>query len=376
MSAGQDGKTKLLSLELGRFMAAAMVMLSHVAPYVNGHAAPGARPVFGNMLFPGPLGVQYFFVLSGFVMASTHHADFGKISSPLKFWWRRACRIYPAYWLALCIPAYYLFGAMTPRLTLQLVTLSPWHDLEYIPAAWTLRYEMAFYIMFGLCMLPYVGRLILALWVAATVGHCLWLLGMWLLGFVFHPHFILQVYNVINNAKWVHFVAFMEFYFFAGLAAGYGYVKCRFGRKAWGGVLAGGLVLLLVLLPGEQWGVTYGPSPAFALRMACVLAVALLGLAGLERAGGFALGRWAGWLGAISYPIYIFHEPTLLVITNELHPERYHTPGLYALLAAVTVAILAVATLVTFLFDQPVQRLLRRVGRGKRDVARLKPLGA
>ncbi len=373
MNAGRDGRTKLLSLELGRFMAAAMVMLSHVAPYVNAHAAPGARPVFGNMMFPGPLGVQYFFVLSGFVMASTHHADFGKISSVPKFWWRRACRIYPAYWLALCIPAYYLFGAMTPRLTLPLVTLSPWHDLEYIPAAWTLRYEMAFYIMFGLCMLPYVGRPVLALWVAATVWHCFWRLGFWLLGPVLSPRHILPVYNFIGTHGGL-FVAFALFYFFTGLAAGCAYVKCRFGRKAWGGVLAGGLVLLALLLPHEQWGVTYGPSPAFALRMACVLAVAMLGLAGLERAGGLRLGRWAGWLGAISYPLYIFHEPALLVITNALHPGRYQGLGLYLLLAAITAAILALAALVTFFYDQPIQRLLRRAGRGKGAAARLNPL--
>ncbi len=333
-----------------------MVMLSHVVPYVNGHAAPGVKPLFGNVLFPGPLGVQYFFVLSGFVMASTHHGDFGRAWAPLRFWWRRACRIYPAYWLALCIPAWYLHGAMTPGLTLQLVTLDPWHDTDYIPAAWTMRYEMAFYLMFGLCLLPYIGKPLLGLWLALTLWH-----GLWVDSRLVHPPFAMPFYWFLYYRE-THFVTFFEYYFFAGLAAGLAYARLQIGKKTGAGVLAAGALWLCGLLPKEGWGAQYGLDPVLAIEVACAIALTMLGLAGLERAGAFRLAPAAGWLGAISYPLYVFHEPILLVVNNTLPWAQHHTLGLGLRLAAITATILGIATLVTLLFDQPVQRLLRRAG--------------
>ena len=345
---------KLRSLELGRFIAAMLVMLSHAAPYVNAH---GAGPMFGGLLFPGPLGVQYFFVLSGFVMASAHHADFGRLAAVPQFWWRRACRIYPAYWLALCIPVFYLYKATTLGIALHMVLLDPWYGQEYIPATWSLRLEMAFYIMFGLCLLPYIGRLLLGGWAFLT----LWI---WVLAAIapFHPPLLgTLVHLSLRHAA--DFFSLFEVYFFAGLAAGYAYVKCRFTWRIWAGLLVAGGLLFARLLPMEGWGVLYGSHPSFVLGMAAALAVLLLGLAGLERAGGFRLGRWAGWLGAISYPVYIFHEPVMLVITNELHWGQYGTIGLYTHFALLCGAILGLSALVTFLFDQPVQRALRRLTR-------------
>ncbi len=348
---------KLRSLELGRFIAAMLVMLSHAVPYVNAHAAGGAVLVFGNMVFPGPLGVQYFFVLSGFVMASAHYRDYGRLAAVPLFWWRRACRIYPAYWLALCIPAYYLFGAMTPGLTLHMMLLDPWYGQEYIPATWSLRFEMAFYIMFGLCLLPYIGRSLLGVWIFVT----LW---RWKLGYIFPFHVpVLGTLVHVTSVYGSDFVSLFEVYFFAGLAAGYAYAKLHCGWRVWAGLLVLGTAVFFCLLPMEGWGVLYGGGATFAISMALAIGVAVLGLAGLERLGALRLGRWAGWLGAMSYPVYIFHEPVMLVISNELHWGIFGTAGLYAYFALLCAAILGLAALVTFLFDQPVQRALRRLTR-------------
>ena len=348
---------KLRSLELGRFIAAMLVMLSHAVPYVNAHAAPGAARVFGNMLFPGPLGVQYFFVLSGFVMASAHYADFGRLAAVPQFWWRRACRIYPAYWLALCIPLAYLYHATTPGIAVHMVLLDPWYGQEYIPATWSLRLEMAFYIAFGLCLLPYIGKPLLGFWVFFT----LWI---WILAAIapIHPALLgALVHVVLLHAA--DFVSLFEVYFFAGLAAGFAYIKCRFTWRIWAGLLVVGTLAFVLLLPMEGWGVLYGSHPPFVLGMAAALAVLLLGLAGLERGGGLHLGSWAGWLGAISYPIYIFHEPVMLIITNQLRWGSLGTAGLYTHFALLCAAILTISALVTALFDQPLQRALRRLTR-------------
>lgn len=359
----RDHAPKLRSLELGRFIAALAVMLGHVVPSLNQHAASHARLLFGGFGFPAPLGVQYFFVLSGFLMASIHHRDFGKCGAAARFWWRRACRIYPAYWLALCIPVFYLYGAMTPGLTLHLILLDPWSTQDYIPPAWTLRLEVAFYITFGLCLLPYIGRPLLVLWVGLTFWHCCWMLTLPL-----HPRWTTPFYNFIQNDLNLFF-SFMEFYFFAGLGAGFVYARLRPGRRVSIGLMAFSFALLMVALPVEDWGRSYSAMPLFMAGMGIVLAGNLLGLALLERHGVLRLGNYALMAGAVSYPLYLFHAPVLLVISNSMKMGLYGTPGLYACLAAVATAILAVAFLVTYLFDRPVQRLLRRVGRKKEQGA-------
>ena len=359
-----EAKFRFGSLEIGRFIAAIAVMLSHVVPYANGHAVNPGQRLFGGLLFPGPLGVQYFFVLSGFVMASAHIGDFGRLAAAPMFWWRRACRIYPTYWLALCIPAYYLLGAMTPGLTLHLMLLDPWHDKEYIPAAWTLRYEMAFYIMFGLCLLPYIGKPLLVAWVALTFWHCvdptLRLL---------HPRASMPFYWFIHYHASC-FVSYLEFYFFGGLAAGVAFAKWRPGRRTSIALLAISCAVFLAILPVEDWGRSYSLMPLFMLLMAIVIGGNILGLALLERHGVIRLGKYAAWAGAMSYPIYLFHEPVLLLVINRTFPwGLHHMLSLYVRCGAMIAVILVVAALVTFLYDQPVQRALRRLTRrleGKR----------
>ena len=357
-----EARVKLGSLEIGRFIAALMVMLSHVAPYVNGHAASPSQKIFGGMLFPGPLGVQYFFVLSGFVMASAHHDDFGKLASAPKFWWRRACRIYPAYWLALCIPLYYLCGSTTSIRALHLVLLDPWHGDDYIPAAWSLRYEMAFYIMFGLALLPYAGKPLLAFWVFFTI----WRWGV-LDSLGLHPPVLFAV-NRFVSVYGDKFAAAFEFYFFAGLAAGFLYARVRAGPRSSVALLVVAALLLMLCLPREDWGIDY-KSPLFMLGMAFVIAGNILGLALLERHRIIRLGKYAAWAGAMSYPLYIFHEPVMLIITNSLPWGQHHAPGLYLRFAAITAATLAIAALVTFAYDQPLQHQLRRLVKVKRPGA-------
>lgn len=363
----EEKRVKLRSLELGRFIAAILVMLSHAAPFTNAHAAAGAAPLFGGLYFPGPLGVQYFFVLSGFVMANAHHRDYGRLAAIPLFLWRRACRIYPAYWLALCIPVFYLHGAMGWGIAGHMVLLDPWYGQEYIPATWSLRYEMAFYLMFSLCLLPYAGRLVLALWV---------FLVLWRWKLAFLVPFQVPVLGWLLHlcvAHAGHFFDLFEVYFFAGLAAGYAYAKLRGGWRAWAVVLALGGAPFLVLLAREGWGIYYGSGALFIFAMAPAIGATMLGIAGLERAGVFRLGKLAGWLGAMSYPLYVFHEPVMLIIDNEWPWGRLGAAQLYIHFSLLCIAVLLLSALVTFLFDQPLQRCLRhltrRLWRGSGPVA-------
>ena len=365
--AGKDGhrvgepvlpalaKNKLGSLEIGRFLAALMVMLSHFTPDIASHAAVAGQKILGGTICPGPLGLQYFFTLSGFVMASAHYNDFGKFASVPRFWWRRACRLYPVYWLALLIPIYFLHGALTPSFSAQLFSLDPWDKQEFIPAAWSLRYEISFYIMFGLCLLPYVGKPLLVLWVFLT---------FWL----WCPHHILLCLHFPRPAAarrlaqflGADFFSFFEFFFFAGLAGGWAYRALRPGPRASVGLLCGGLVALALSMPTLSWGAGYG-TPMFTILTGLVMASIILGLAGMERHAILRLGRGAVILGAMSYPLYMMHEPLMLLLGIETPHLKLPMAGLYALFVAGVVVIMGVSAAVTFFFDRPVQRFLRKI---------------
>lgn len=353
----EAGRTRLYSLEIGRFLAAFIIVLCHMLPYLQGHAVNPAAFLPGAIALPGHFCVQYFFALSGFVMVSAHHQDFGRLGAIPRFWWLRVCRIYPVYWLALLIPLFYLYNVLTPGSAASLFLLDPWHEKEFIPAAWTLRYEFAFYIMFGLFMVPYVGKPLMAYWMVLIFWR--WnnipLLAV-------HTPLLLwpNLYAVTYAYK---FVDIYNLYFFGGMAGAYAYVKWRFNAPVCAGLAVAGAAALFYLLPQENWGERYGGNSEFNLAVSFALGAVMLGLAGLERQGRLRLPRWAGWLGMVSYPLYIIHMPLMLLADNMLHWGRYAQGPLYAHFALLLGATLAISVLVTMLFDQPVQRQLRRLTR-------------
>lgn len=79
-----------------RFVAALLVFALHLATYApnNGFGA-AFRNVFGH----GPVGVSFFFILSGFVLTWSHREG----DTARAFYRRRFARIAPAYWVALAV---------------------------------------------------------------------------------------------------------------------------------------------------------------------------------------------------------------------------------------------------------------------------------
>lgn len=354
MNDSPRGATKLGSLETGRFIAASMVMLEHFADFTQQYAAPGQR-IFGNWSPPAPLGVEFFFVLSGFVMASAHHADFGRLAAIPRFWWRRACRIYPVYWLALCVPMYLFWRSLGAASLLHLYLLDPWGDISLIPPSWTLRYEMAFYIALGLCMLPYIGKPLLGLWIATTLW-CHMPLGLLAFFHLEPPFFPNRLYGALG----LKFGSVLEYHFFAGLAAGWLFIRCPPARALSWAALGLGVMLFLLLLPVSHYGTDYGPVPFYTMLVALSFALIILGLARLERLGALCFGTAAVRLGALSYPLYILHTSLMLAATLNLPAMHLHGAGFYVFSAVALAAIYGITAVATFCFDQPIQRLLRR----------------
>jgi len=139
-------KMQIVAIDLLRFGCAALVMLYHFAPLASFHGTAGALSTEAPLWF-GWIGVQLFFVISGYVIAcSAVDADAGS------FLRRRILRLAPAAWFCASFTAVVLLmtGAV-PAMTVGirwLEALSFWPTTWPIDGSyWTLSVELAFYLL-------------------------------------------------------------------------------------------------------------------------------------------------------------------------------------------------------------------------------------
>lgn len=355
-SSRQPASGKLISLEIGRFLAALAVALEHLSgtiPDLKLGPAPLAP-------MPAPAAVLFFFTLSGFVIYNAHAQDAGQPARLPHYIWRRAWRIFPLYWLSLLPMLAVLWPGCTAGYLVKILTLAPFtgNIAELNPPAWTLRFELLFYIMFGLALLPYARRVVLPGWgllLAAAWYHHLRGWG--------GPETLLPW---LPEGVSSHLLALNNIMFFAGLGAGWVFARWKPAARILGPLLGFSALALALLLRLDGWGTLYPADPHLPFTAAAFAAV-IFALAALERGGHLRLSkRWAALgaqLGAMSYPLYLLHSAAgfLFSATFFFHPSaRAYCPGLPTFCVMLALSLLA-SWLAAFLFDAPLQRLARRV---------------
>lgn len=333
VAAGRvEGGVVLINvLQAGRFLAAMAVVLHHgvvsVAAFVD--LPPDWVQATLNL---GYLGVDFFFVLSGFII---HYAMERMPRPALAFAEERAKRIFLAYLpvaLGLAV-AYSLLPGLSEGARvwgwIPTVTLFPTALPPALSVAWTLQHELFFYLIYGLSRLM-PGRL----W----AGMALWLAAIVAAGLAGMPDLALA--RVALHPINVEFLA--------GLLAAEAFLRGWRWRAGMAFGAAFALVAAFVLLGGlreQSWLV--------GLAIACVIPV----LCRWEAAGAFSVPGWMVFGGAASYAIYLTHNPLLSILSR----------GMGALGAGWIVAILG-ATLICFLagaayhllWERPVLRAMRR----------------
>jgi exopolysaccharide production protein ExoZ len=152
------------SIQGCRALAALLVVLHHLG------FAMAAPKYFGAAIFKIPFlfgdsGVEFFFVLSGFIITWAHFNDFGRPAGLVKYLRKRAVRIYPTYWMVFA--AVYLLAQASPvlRSTLPEDFSTLLKSLALLPqdpavvggngspvliVAWSLQYEICFYALIAI----------------------------------------------------------------------------------------------------------------------------------------------------------------------------------------------------------------------------------
>jgi exopolysaccharide production protein ExoZ len=175
------GRVSLASLQVMRGFAAISVAIYHTH-LIFAQARYGGIDILGEIAGKGWIGVNFFFVLSGFIIPYAHHADVGRPDRAMRYLSRRFTRVYPIYWLFLTL--FIAAGAIgivggadidwsagnlaSAYLLVKLVAAAQ----PPLKVAWTLFYEVYFYAAFLLLILNRrLGTVVLGLLVA---GIAIW----------------------------------------------------------------------------------------------------------------------------------------------------------------------------------------------------------
>jgi exopolysaccharide production protein ExoZ len=340
---------RLLTLQIMRGVAANLVVLSHLSIVEAKYTDAQTLPTFS---FYGIAGVDIFFVLSGFIMVVVA----GKGIGAIEFLWRRAARIYPAYWLvSLVVLATSLVEPTRVNSSIQ-GPISLWRSFLLVPdstlpllaVGWTLIHEVYFYLVFAI---------FLALRIPILVGLLGWgfvLLALKILGGDYAASFPLM--RVWTNPLTAEFMM--------GAVIGVVYDHKNMRGAAWAG--AAGLATLaasiVFVAPAvklansvylDAWRVMLFGMPA---------ALIIYWLVALEQKTVQMPARLLVALGDWSYATYLTHVLVLSAIGRIIYALAL--PGAMSSAALIVVGFLAVNLVGAFVFrffERPALALLRRV---------------
>lgn len=314
-----------------RLALASLVAISHVGI--------GIWPGFATAAVIG------FFILSGYVTAALLHEARAASLPAWRFYADRALRIYPLYWVALACATVLSLGlgyvtqdTVGPVTAFALASsilalplswyfvvpdLAAWTPL---PVAWSLGLELQFYLLAPLFLVCERRRRV------ALASLFLWALSILVSDpVVVGKHLILAIGWVFCLGAMIH--------------------DARTGRMGWrdAGLLGLGGVLLGLLDPGTE----DGRETVVAVALGVLVVGPTVAILSRQRSG------WRDALaGAVSYGVFLFHIPVMLVAAP-VWPS--HDPIFFALGATAISAVVALAAHLAV--ERPVLAWRRRIGR-------------
>jgi peptidoglycan/LPS O-acetylase OafA/YrhL len=314
------------ALDVLRFFAVMLVLCRHsyICP---AEFSPALHKVTAFLVEGGWVGVDLFFVLSGFLIAGLLFAEqkqHGNISFP-HFFMRRGFRIYPPLWMLLAFTWILLASAYLPERDNQWV----WHELLFVQNyaepclwgyTWSLAVEEHFYLLLPLALKAMAScardknrpfRAIPGLF-AAVACFCLLLRLINAEGGEFRT----QTHLIPTHLR------FDSLFF--GVLLAYYYHYCREGFQRF-------------VRKGQGWLVVLGiglVAPAFFFPLASTPYLYTFGFTqfycgcGLILAGCLGITVWSArgvkgiaTIGASSYSMYLWHGPAAFLAREIFRPE-------------------------------------------------------
>lgn len=287
-------KAQIRSLQVFRGLAAMAVVAHHAA--LSTEAFIGHMPEALSLLFSfGLLGVDFFFVLSGFIIMHAHMEDDRTGTTLKRYAAKRVTRIFPAYW-PVGAGMIALYEAL-PNLSagnernysmISSLLLLPGNGVPALSVAWTLIHELMFY---GVFLLLFIGRR----WRVA--GLLAWAI------------LIVVVNQLTAPTGWLRYpLSLLNIEFMLGVGAAW---LLRKHAHQWNGLalVAAGSALTGVAL----WLMAPAKDEYLRLLLAVGLALLIVGFAVHEQSNSLQWAAPFSLIGNASYSIYLIHNPLLSV---------------------------------------------------------------
>jgi len=335
------GELKYNGVQVLRFVAALLVVLTHTSLYAN-ERLDDSFEVWSLGIY----GVYIFFAISGFVMMYTSPKFVRAEKGWALFGVRRLIRIVPMYWIAttaklaalIIIPSAVLHSALDPGKIVMSYLFIPSRNIDgnvepLLGVGWTLFFEMFFYLVFTIALLMrlnvlYFCTIVMTIFALGTI----WRGG----GEAWHPFLVylspLVMYFVVGmfiaryalDRKVVNLVA--------GLA---------YSLAVWATIAA--------FHPSGQFNVS-----GFVGQVLVTLIVLCVVLA--EPFIGRSIPKPLIFLGDASYSLYLFHPIIAPLVPTALAVVGLRSAGLSVV---VSVALVVAVTAVIYGFiERPITNKL------------------
>jgi len=340
------------ALQVYRAIAAILVVLYHITILAG---EKYSKSLFGGMFSFGYTGVDFFFVLSGFIITYAHAHDIGRREHFGKYAIKRLIRVLPLYWLVTLVKLAVIFVVpstaksyeINPQVILHSILLLPQANgyLPIIGAAWTLSHEMLFYALFTLFIVFgwRVSVTVFSVWAVAILANQVIVFGG---GNVYGDNYVLRfIFNESN----------LEF--MLGCLGAFLVLRQRVPfAKAF-------LVLgaLLFICAAAYVDVTNRDMPSYTFTFGVSSFLLVIGTATLELRTSVAWPKWLVFLGNASYSIYLTHALFIAVLMlgyQRVANVTAHLPMELTLTLVIVIAI-AVGAAVSKFVEQPVLNWLR-----------------
>jgi peptidoglycan/LPS O-acetylase OafA/YrhL len=286
-SSPSIGTPRLNGLDALRGLAALIVLSFHMS---LSFAVP--------KLFPyGYFAVDFFFLLSGYVMARTYEGKLGKELSSWTFFGKRYARMWPTMAVGGLIGLPFLFAADPERAPIIaalnfLLLPSFGHDVMFPlnGPAWSIFFELFANLVHAVLLWKLRTRTLLF----AVLAACTIYVGMF-------PLYGNLSFGPVQAGFYGGSVRVLTSYM-----AGILFYRCWRDvppiRISW--------PVTLLLMPAALAGFTAGYAPVWLAHAVFVTLVCPLVLMG---GLGWRAGRWADLTGALSFPLYATHVPVIMV---------------------------------------------------------------
>jgi peptidoglycan/LPS O-acetylase OafA/YrhL len=335
-----------------RGVAALAVVIFHTTANGKVDHIPKLRALIPDwlavVLVNGRLGVATFFVLSGFVISHSLYNE--RVTLPLagRFMLRRSLRLDPPYWVAIAFALGFAF------LSAAVLSDKTWPDVtgsqvvahllyvqeilqypEINDVFWTLCLELQFYLIYVLLLAAAPRKTtVVVLFTVASIS-LFWPIG------------------IITTGLWPGSFLPLWHGFLLGMGAYWSWRKPAlalfFGAFAF-------LVLVFSVRRGDAFSTTCAATACLLWSFAMTGQISTL-----------LNWSWLQFLGAISYSLYLIHNP----ITGASFRVGYMLTGHSLLLevfwcAATLVLCIIAATVLWLLVEKPSMRLARKIKLGNK----------